>query len=88
MTLGLGRAALTELCNFVNCPDMGFQQSDGNLLKLLRLSKLARLRLTDMTHGPFLGGACGLYYKHIMIVNDNSKVVSKRRSKLWHHLRA
>ncbi len=30
----------------------------------------------------------GLYYKHITIVNDDSRVVSERRSKVWHHLRA
>ncbi len=30
----------------------------------------------------------GLYCKHITIVNDDSRVISKRRSKLWHHLRA
>jgi hypothetical protein len=28
-------------------------------------------------------GPCGLYYKHITIVNDDSRVVSKRCSKLW-----
>jgi hypothetical protein len=29
---------------------------------------------------------CGLYYKHITIVNYNSRVVSEFCSKLWHRL--
>ncbi len=28
---------------------------------------------------------CGLYNKHITIINDDSRVVSKWHSKLWHH---
>jgi len=28
----------------------------------------------------------GLYYKHITIVNDASRIISKLHSKLWHHL--
>jgi hypothetical protein len=37
----------------------------------------------DMFHST---DTCGLYYKHIMILNDDSSVVSKRCSKLWRHL--
>jgi hypothetical protein len=29
-----------------------------------------------------------LYYKHIIIINDDSRVVSKRHSKLWRHFLA
>jgi hypothetical protein len=30
-------------------------------------------------------GSSGLYYKHIMIINDASSIISKWHSKLWHH---
>jgi hypothetical protein len=46
-------------------------------MKLKSVQLLALLSITP---------TCGLYYKHITIVNDTSRVVSKWCSKLWYHL--